>query len=158
MIYKKEKLIKTSKILIILLLSLFFVSCKNKSTIYFYPLDKSQCITVISEYDYRYVIAGKHDEPPDTNYVKLSLKDRDTMWDGFHVCWDNGKHEWEVVVKNSKIMESKLDTTKYNFATELPKDEREIPTEIKFRGEKCAVYSFYLKELSPDQGAIVEYK
>ncbi|MFZ1288493.1 MAG: hypothetical protein WAR79_00260 [Melioribacteraceae bacterium] len=154
----KFKKLKNNEILFSLLIIIFISGCKNKSTIYFYSLDKSQCITIISEYDYRYIIDGKHDQPPDTNYVKVHLKDRNSMWDGFHVCWNNEKYEWDAVVKNSEILESKLDTTKFNFSTKLPIDERSIPTEIKFRKENCAIYSFYSKKLSPDQGAIVIYK
>ncbi len=154
----KNKSKKKNEIIMVFLLSILAIGCKNKSVIYFYSLDKSQCITVISEYDQRYIIDGKHDILPDTNYVKLHVKDRNSATDDFHICWNNEIFEWDAVVRNTEILKSKLDTTKFNFNNKLPKDERGTPTEIKFREGKCAVYSFYSGELSPERGAIVEYK
>jgi len=59
----------------------------------------------------------------------------------------------------SEILESKLDTSRFSFSTALPTDDRGIPTEQKFRKERCAVFSFYSMKLSPDnKGAIVEIK
>ncbi len=157
---KKNNLKKKNKMIIIVFFTILFVSCKSKSTIYFYSLDRSQCITVISEYDYRYIIAGKHNQLPDTNYIKLRLQDRNSMFDNLYICWNNGKYEWDVVNEYSKILESKLDTFRFNFDTELPKDERGITTAFKFNDKRCATYLFSLRKMIPDdaQGAIVEYK
>ena len=147
-----------NKLIFALFIALLITGCKNRSTIYFYSLDKSQCVTVISEYDYRYVIDGKQDQLPDTNYIKLLVKYRNTLHDEFFVCWKNDKYEWDVVVINSEVIESKLDTSRFNFNTELPKDEREIPTALKFSKENCVEYDFELNRLFPNKGAIVEYK
>ena len=158
--HKKNILEKKNTIILIVFFTILFVGCKNKSTIYFYSLDRSQCITVISEYDYRYVIDGKHDQLPDTNYIKLRVQYRNSMFDNLFMCWNNEKYEWDVVNQYSKILESKLDTFRFNFNTELPKDERGIPTTLKFSDKRCANYLFSLKKLIPDDdpGAIVEYK
>ena len=154
----KVKLKNTLKFVFLIFSTMILFGCGHDRVIYFYSLDKSQCITIINEYDTRYIINGKHDNVPEDNYVKLHIKDMYSIGDNFYVCWKNEKYEWDVLVDNSLILESKLDTTRFNFNTELPKDDRGIPTPIKFSKEKCATYLFYLRELSPDRGAIVEYK
>jgi hypothetical protein len=141
-----------------LLFTSLVIGCNNKNTIYFFSVDKTKCITVISEDDKRYIINGKHGEIPDSNYVKLHIKDRNSISDNFYVCWGENQFEWEVVVENSVILESKLDSNRFIFNTELPTDDRGIPTQIKFSKENCATYLFYLERLSPNKGAIVEYK
>lgn len=158
--HKKNILEKKNIMILIVFFAIFFIGCKNKSTIYFYSYDRSQCITVISEYDYRYFIDGKHNQIPDTNYIKLRLQNRNSMFDNLYLCWSNEKYEWDAVNEYSTILESKLDTSRFNFNTELPKDERGIPTALKFGDKRCATYMFSLKKIIPDgdRGAIIEYK
>jgi hypothetical protein len=145
------------RIILALFIAVLIVGCNNKSIIYFYSLDKSQCITVISESDERYVINGKHKNIPDSDYVKLHVKDRNSIWDNLYICWSENQYEWNIVVENSIVLESRLDSTRYFLNTELPKDDSGIPTDIKYRGKNCASYSFYLKKLE-DNGAIIEYE
>lgn len=152
-------------------LMLFLFGCTE--TIHFYPPDKSQCITVITEnwthirdtidgkHDRRarYIIAGKHLEVPEENFVKLDIDSGDRYRAGFYICWKSEQYEWEAVVHNAVVIESTLDTTRFNFSTSLPKDDRGIPTAIKFAKEGCAVFDFGSKRFSPDRGrAIVEYE
>jgi hypothetical protein len=158
MIIKAKYLQKTNVVFLVIVLTILFMGCRDKSTIYFYSLDKSQCITVISEYNYRYVINGKHDNPPDTNFVKLFIKDRNSMWDNFFLCWENEKYEWDAVVENSIILELRMDTSRFNFNTELPNNDRGIPTDIKFSNDKCATYLFELKKMISNKGVLVVYK
>ncbi|MGF1638726.1 MAG: hypothetical protein ACFCUU_16750 [Cyclobacteriaceae bacterium] len=80
----------------------------------------------------------------------------DPLISSFHICWENEQYEWEVIVDKAIIVDSQLDASKFKFSNEIPTDERGIPSEIKFRQNGCAVYSFYLMKLSPDKGAIVE--
>ena len=157
-IISKKRESKMKRLILLLFFSTLILGCKNKSVMYVYSLNKSQCITIISENNERYIINGRYDKVPDTNYVKLSIKDRNSIWDVFYVLWQNKKYEWDIVVENSIILESRLDTSRFNFNTQLPNDKRGIPTEIKFRNEGGAIYSFYLKKLTPDRGAIIEYK
>jgi len=124
--------------------------------IHFYSLDKTQCITIITEDTIRYVIDGDYRTLPDTNYIKLDISGITKLGDGVYMCWKNDLYEWEVVIDKSKIIESRLDTNNFSFKTQLPVDDRNIPTEKKFRGENCAIYNYYLKKLSPDKGAIVK--
>lgn len=164
-------LIKWCILILAACLMLFLLGCTE--TIYFYPADKSQCITVITEnwthirdtidgkHDRRarYVIAGKHTKVPKENYVKLDIDSGDSYRAELYICWKSEKYEWEVVVHNAEIVESTLDTTRFNFSAALPADDRGFPTGRKFRKEGCAVFSFYTKEFSPDEGeAIFEFK
>ncbi len=138
------------------LLSVLIIGCERKQLIHFYSIDRSQCITVIDVGDYRYVIDGKHKRIPEYNFIKLEMRNIDRVLDGVHICWENKEYTWEVVIDKSIVVESKLDTSKFTFNTSLPLDDRGIPTERKFRSENCAVFSYELMRLSPDQGAIVE--
>lgn len=164
---------KGGKALLTTCLTLFLFGCTE--TIYFYPPDRSQCITVITEnwtrlrdlidgrpnrsIRARYIIAGKHLTVPEKDFVKLDIDSGDRYRADLYICWENEQYEWEVVVHNAEIVESTLDTTRFNFSAALPADDRGFPTGRKFRKEGCAVFSFYTKEFSPDQGeAIVEFK
>lgn len=164
---------KGGKLLLTTCLTLFLFGCTE--TIYFYPPDRSQCITVITEnwtrlrdiidgkpnrsIRARYIIAGKHHTVPEENFVKLDVQYGDDYRADLYICWKNGQHEWEVVVHNADVVESTLDTTRFSFSTALPKDDRGFSTVRKFRKKGCTVFSFYTKEFSPDEGeAIVEFK
>ena len=138
-------------------LLLLVLGCNRKQIIHFYSLDRSQCITVINQDKFRYIIDGEYNSIPNSDYVKLNIQNVSPLGDGIHICWKNDNYYWEVVVHESKIVESKLDTLKYNFSTSLPLDKRGIPTEKKFRQNGCAIFSFYNMGLSPDKGAIVEF-
>lgn len=160
-VFKKE-----SKLILAACYTLFHFGCTE--TIYFYPPDKSQCITVITENwtrlrgkpdRFRYIIAGKHDKVPEKNFVKLDIDSGDRYRSAFYVCWKTEQYEWEVVVKPGKVIESTLDTTRFNFSTVLPTDDRGFPTAIKFTKEWCEVFDFELKRNISDRGGtIVEFK
>lgn len=141
--------------LLLLIFASLLSSCSNKEVIHFYSMDKENCITVLTEDTIRYVIAGRTSEIPDTNYIKLDIGRIDELGDGVWICWlENNK--WDIVIHNSRIIENKLDGSKYFFNTQLPKNEIGAPTEKKFRRENCAVFSYSLMRLTPDKGAIVE--
>lgn len=147
------------KSFIIFLNLLFFLTgCDRKERIYIYTLDKMQCITVFNRDDIRYIVDGKHERIPDTNYIKLDVSKVPALGNGIWICWENQKYKWDIVVDKSIILESKVDTSKYRFNTRLPVDERGIPTEIKFRADNCAIFDFYSMKLSPNKGAIIEIK
>lgn len=131
------------------------IACSNEKVIYFYPLDKSNCVTVINRGDLRYVIAGKVTEIPESNYAELDVKNIDSLGDGIWICWlDN--NNWEMVIHDAEMIKNELDSSRYSLKTQLPKDERGIPHETKFSKQNCAVFDFYLMRLSPNEGAIVE--
>jgi len=144
------------KISIIILLMATVIGCGEKRIIYLYPEDKSQCITVIDQGQFRYIVDGKFNSIPESNYIKLDVQKIDPLRDNIHVCWKNDHYEWDVVVDQSKVIESKLDPTRFNFSESLPEDDRGIPSEIKFRIPNCMVFSYYLMRLSPKSGGFVE--
>lgn len=133
-----------------------FVSCGDSRIIHFYSMDMSQCITVIDKGESRYIINGKHKVVPLSQYVKLDMSGVDPLVCGLRICWKTERYEWDVELDNAEIMESKLDSARFNFKNTLPTDERGLPTEIKFRQDGCAVFSFYMMKLTPNKGAIVE--
>lgn len=126
------------------------VGCGKYHLIYFYSPDKSQIITVIDKDDIRYIIPGKHNRIPDSNYIKLGVGHIDRTGDGIHICWRNNQYEWDIVVHKAIIKESKLDESKYKFSNSLPLDSRGLPTIKKYSKESCAVFDYELMRLIPD--------
>lgn len=145
------------KVLIGSLMILINVSCSLKSIVRLYSLDKSNCVSIITEKKIRYVIAGKNETLPDTNYIKLDISDITELDNEVYICWLKNKG-WDMVVDKSKILENRLDTDKYKFNNQLPTDTTGIPTPIKYSKENCAVFDYYEMKLIPNQGAIVEIK
>ncbi len=143
---------------IIVLLSLFFflVGCGKMKRIYIYNPDKSQCITVFSNDEIRYIVDGKNKDTPDTNYIKLDISSIPPLGDALYICW-KGDSSWDMVIPKSKIIECKIDTAKFKFNSALPVDNRGIPTPKKYRGDGCATFDFYTMKLIPNRGAIIEY-
>lgn len=121
------------KSLVSIIVIFVLTGCWQQQRLYLYSNDKSQCITVIDDDGFRFIIEGKHSEIPESNFVMLDLKNVDSLGDAIHVCWKGDIYEWEVVIDKSIVMESKLDTARFNFKTFLPQDERDVPTELKFR-------------------------
>jgi hypothetical protein len=141
---------------IIGLSSLFFLWGKPQVVI-IHSLDRSQCVSVITQDTCRYIVNGEHESVPDSGYAKLDIRNV-SYTDCIHICWRNADHEWEVIVDGSRIIVSRLDSSRYKLSTSLPRDERGIPTEIRFRQPGCAIFSYYGMKLSPNQGAIVEIR
>lgn len=141
-----------------IVLILFLLSCCNKNkVIHIFSLNKSQCITIINEGDFRYVINGKHHQIPKTGFIKLNVSQIGRLADALYICWQNRDYDWELTNQYAKIVESKLDTTKYKVNIDLPLDSLGIPTAKKFNNDSCAVFDFELMRLAPNRGAIVEY-
>jgi hypothetical protein len=140
-----------------ILVNLLFMSC-NRQEIYICSPDESQCITVLTRAfsDVRYVIDGKHISIPETNYVKLKLSNHYSPGDAINICWENDKYEWEAIIDKSTIVISKLDPDKFLFKNELDVDNRDVPTENRFRQDGCATVSLYSKiNIVPEGNAIV---
>ncbi len=142
----------------ILVLILSMIGCSKKRIIHFYPDDKSQCITVIDDSNIRYVIDGKHNSVPKSNFIKLDMQDVDLLSNSVHICWKNDENlfNWYVVVDKSKIIQNKLNNKDFHLETSLPDDKDGIPTEVKFRQGKCMIFSYYLMKLSPNVEGLVE--
>jgi hypothetical protein len=141
----------------ILLISfmVFLVGCGKMNKIYICKPDMSQCITVFSNDELRFIVNGKVDKIPDNGFIKLDISSIDPLGDALHICWKNDG--WDIVVHNSKVIETRLDTMRYRFSSSLPVNENGVPTEKDYRNVNCAIFDFYRMRLTPDNGAIVEY-
>ncbi len=64
-----------------------------------------------------------------------------------------------MVIDKSKVIENRLDTTKYRFAENWPQDSLGIPTPKYYRQEGCATFDYYLMKLtSGEDETILEMK
>lgn len=143
--------------LLLIGITLILLGCKNNEVFYVYSKDKSQCISIITEKHskIRYIINGKHSTLPDKNYIKIDVSDIDPLGDGIWGCWEN--NGWNLAIEGAVIIESKLDTRKFKFSDKLPRDKWGVPRETNYRGDNCFVFSFYSKNISPQNGeAIIE--
>lgn len=140
-------------ILIHIMLCLF--SCQNirKNKIKIYSPNRSQCITVITESDYRYIIAGDHNIVPENNYVKLDAKQIGLVGDIFYGCWDKDGYKWEFYNYSAIILENQLDKSKYKFGNDFPKDE--------FSNDNVACFDFSFESMEVrdkyKKNVIIEY-
>ena len=65
---------------------IFLTGCKKMDRIYIYTPDKKQCITVFNSNEIRYIVDGEHANIPDTNYLKLDVRQIDPLGDGIWIC------------------------------------------------------------------------
>lgn len=145
---------------LVLVLSLLFINCgmeRRSEIMYIYPSDKSQIISIISDYNSntRIISPGKIDERPINNYVILDISDITELGDEIGICWK--KDGWQIVNHSAKIVEVALDTTKYIVKTEWETDEYGIPNTKKYIQNDC--YTFELLEYSknyPKENGIIE--
>ncbi|GGE02051.1 hypothetical protein [Planktosalinus lacus] len=113
-------------------------SCNSKNDHFIlYPKDQTQAITVITEGHTRFIIDGEHNQIPEENFIKIDISKIDRIGDEIGVCWNNGNFEWEVVNHGSRILENKLDTTRFKFNTSWDVDPRGIPNSTKYHQEMC---------------------
>lgn len=123
----------------------------------FYSIDRSNSLTVITQDSIRYVIPGDVNELPKSNYATFDVSNITSLGDGIWICWqENGT--WDLTIHDGILVQSDLDTSKYSLHTSLPRDERGVPTELKYRQNNCSVFDYYSMQLSPNQGSIVEIK
>jgi hypothetical protein len=137
-ISKLFKILRLGHAVFILLFAL--TGCKTYNRLHFQSIDNNQSITIITKGDIQYLIVGKHYKVPDSNYVKLDISKID-LAGGLYLCWNpNNRYNWDAVIYKARILECKLDTTKYRFNTLLPLDTRNIPSALKFEDSNCIQY------------------
>ncbi len=144
---------------LIIFLLLFFSSCKEQGRFCFYSPDKSQCISIITTGNIRYIIDGYHAVIPDTNYVKISLEDIDRhVGDQLVGCWKKNGLQWEMMMDEVAILENKLDTTKFIFRDKFPVDSMQIPTLKGYSTNlpNCFSLEFVYNDLIDASGAIAK--
>ena len=131
-------------IIISLFLGMALNSCNSRNDHFvLFPNDKSQAITIITNGDIRYIIAGNYAKIPDTNYIKIDISNIDPIGDEIGVCWNSGKYNWELVNHESRIVKNKLDTTKFKFNTSWELDNSGIPNASKYHKENCGTTGAY---------------
>lgn len=132
-------------------------SCNSKNDHFVLsPKDRTQSITIITEGETRFIIDGEHNAVPEGNFVKLDISNIDPIGDEIGVCWNKGKYEWEVVNHGSRILENKLDTTRFRFNNSWETDKRGIPNATKYHQEMCG--STGTEYFSPRNGDDMVYK
>ena len=109
----------------------------NRTNFRAYSLDKTQCISVITQGKTRFIINGEHYSIPNTDYIKIDISGIDPIGDEIGICWKNEKYEWELVNHQSKILEAKLDTAKFKLHTSWEKDKYGIPNSKKYHKSNC---------------------
>jgi hypothetical protein len=116
--------------------------------IYLQPKNTTQCITVFNGFNRRYVAVGHHTTIPIKNYICLDISGRTNLSDALYVSWKS-PDGWEMVIPNSIIKNSTLDSGRYLFATELPLVEgTNIPTAKKFNNNSSGTFDFYTQRIS----------
>ena len=141
---------------------IFPVSCviESKSNVlYLYPNDKSQAITIFSNYskETRLVAVGKHETIPKSNYILLNISKIRKDGDAIGVCWNKNGHRWEMVNNGAEVLKIELDTTKYIFRSSWFKDDRDIPSSTYYENEGCfVVETLDYSKPKPKENGIVE--
>ncbi|MBC8757242.1 hypothetical protein H2O64_21410 [Kordia sp. YSTF-M3] len=158
------KILLKAFIIVVVLFTIFitlflvaFGDYTNRTHFKIYSSDKSQCVTIITKGYFRYIIDGKHSIVPTSNYIKLDVRNIDSLGDEIGVCWHNGNYEWEIVNDRAIIIENKLDTTRFKFNTSWEKDERGIPNPKKYLAPNCGTMDLLrMEDLLSGENIIIE--
>lgn len=121
-----------------------FYSCKSNIA-HVYSPDRSKCITLISEGNYRYVINGETESVPEEGFVKLDLSNVPVDGDQLGGCWSTGSagsEGWVLYCDFSEIVESKIDTSRFIVKTSFPTRDDGIPTSEPFSKEHCFDFGY----------------
>jgi len=144
---QKFKSIRIQKInreicMLFLVVGLILSSCERNKIlqkwqhIVISPLDNSQEVTVITKGQKRYFINGSHNEIPKGNYLLVDLSEVDHLGDGFSVCWnDPAGYKWKIASSYAKLIENKLDTSKYLYYN--PMEKEDLPISIEYKEDNC---------------------
>jgi hypothetical protein len=131
---------------IVIILAFFVFNSCEKNTFHVYSKDKKQCITIINEdANNRYIIDGYTNSVPETNYIKINLKNVDKLVDGFYGCWGyNNDYKWSILLRNEEIIvDNKLDTTKFIIYHNYKHDEHFNPIISGFKKNDKICFNIY---------------
>ena len=129
-----------------MIFSIIYVSCSNQKyerKVYIDSPDRTHSITVITSDGTRYIITGRQETIPNSNYIKLNVGKSSSMDEDLLICWDTEGYSWKMVHQALNIVENKLDTLSYNYSIELEKDERGIHTARNYRNDNCTTITIY---------------
>ena len=154
---------KISMFLIIVSVAFLMINCdgggRRSEIIYLSSKDKSQVISIISDYVYneRIIAIGKVTTEPLENYVKLDISEVTELADEIGVCWLQNGNGWQLVNDRAKIIKTNLDTRKYIVKTAWYEDENRIPNTIYYHQDKCfTVGTLDYSEIYPEDSGFVE--
>lgn len=142
--------------------TLALISCKpelKSDIIYLYPKDKSQTVTVLSDYlnNKRIIAVGKHTSKPESDYIELDISKITKLGDEIGICWEKNGHKWEIANDKAEIVSNELDTTMYVFRNSWFKDEDGIPNAKYYREDNCfTVGTFNKSEHYPTENGTVD--
>ncbi len=79
-----------------------FLNCnseRDSNVIHLYSKDKSQVVSIISNYTKkeRIIAVGKHTSKPKKDYIELDISKTTELDDQFGICWNSNGHKWEMV-------------------------------------------------------------
>ena len=127
------------------------VSCSQVDTVQLCNSANSNCVTFITQDSIRYIIPGSTTKIPNTNYAILQVGHLDPLADAIYMCWLESEG-WQITIPKAKIVKNLLDSGDYRIFTELPTDNRGIPTAIDFSQDPCAIFDYELMRLMHDNG------
>ncbi|MFH6935776.1 hypothetical protein [Flavobacterium sp. FlaQc-30] len=149
-----------NRILLVIILFVFF-SCgseRRSNVIYLYSKDKSQVVSIISNYskNERIIAVGKHFSKPKNNYIELDISKITELNDQFGICWNSNGYKWEMVNDKAKIVTVSLDTTKYFFRESWFKEEGTPNTKYYIKDNCFTVGALDYSKYYPEENGSVE--
>lgn len=119
--------------------------------VFIQPKDQSQIITIITENNKRYFMNGEHHFIPEDDYLLLDISKVDPLGDAIGVCWDDFNYKWKIYSAYAKLLENKLDTSRYLYFQ--PLGEYGEPVSDGYSGSNCG--SILLREEIGPRGNLI---
>lgn len=132
---------------------------RRNEIIYLYPKDKSQVISIISDYskNQRIIAVGKHKSKPKRNYFLLDISKVTNLGDEIGICWKINDDGWEIANEKANILDSNIDTTKYVFRGYWFKDRTGAPNTLYYIKENClTLETLNYTKFYPEENGVVE--
>ena len=130
---------------------------RKNNVIYLYSKDKSQVVSIISNYSKkeRIIALGKHISKPKKDYIILDISKITKLDDEFGICWNSNGYKWEMVNDKARIVKVSLDTTKYVFRESWFEDEG-TPNTKYYTKAKCFIVGAlnYSKHYPEENGSV----
>lgn len=135
------------------------VSCREKwKNIELISPDGKQTITIITKNNDRFIMNGKHNKIRDSNYAKVNISNVDRLGDEIGICWSESGDGWQLISLDSKVIENKLDTTKFKISGGIDLDSTGIPTVKKYFNKGCDLIYPRGDLIRPGNGTKIKFK
>ncbi len=148
----------------VLILFLFLNGCQNNGRseiLYLFSKDKSQVVTVISNYreNVRIIVPGKHsgNSWSSIKKIELNISEITELGDEIGICWSFEGYKWKIVNDNAKLISNNLNPEEYLFEESWPKNDDDIPTPKSYWQTNCyTVGTLPHSQPKPKENGIVE--